>query len=170
MEQIEALYNEKRKQYISMMSNILHGDRSAAEDVVQEAFTRSLRFWDSFDEEKGKLQTWFNRILFNSLRDVQREMRGQPPPHEADFSVYDVFTNGNISDNPEFLDFISESIVQTENQKHRRILQLFFQLGYTSTEISQIEENVSTSNVTTVVDRFRRQLSEKLKWHTIILR
>ena len=36
MDQIEALYKDKRKQYISMMSGILQGDRAAAEDVVEE--------------------------------------------------------------------------------------------------------------------------------------
>ena len=165
MDQIDALYKDKRKQYISMMSGILQGDRAAAEDVVQEAFTRAIKFWKSYDEKRGKLATWFNRILFNSLRDVQKEMRGHPPSHDMDFSVQDVFTNSNLSDNPEFFNFVSESVGNVDNDYHKRILELFFLLGYTSTEISQIEEGATVSNVTTVVNRFRKQISVKLKWH-----
>lgn len=140
------------------MSHILRGDYAAAEDVVQEAFTRALTFYDSYDSTKGELTPWFNTILYNSLRDVQKEMRGQPSENIKDFCVEDMFAEYDLVNSPEKRLIISKHINLIKNEKHKRILELFFLLGYTSTEISQIENKVSVSNVTTVVSRFRERV------------
>jgi RNA polymerase sigma factor (sigma-70 family) len=43
------------------------GSHHAAEDVVQEAYTRAIRSYD--DERVLEFNPWFNTILANSLKD-----------------------------------------------------------------------------------------------------
>lgn len=44
-----------------------------AEDVVQEAFARALKYWGSFDPKRQELGAWFNSILNNALRQFMKE-------------------------------------------------------------------------------------------------
>lgn len=164
MKEITELYKSDRKKFVNIMSRILRGDYAGGEDIVQEAFTRAWQFQHSFDPKKGTLRVWFNKILFNALRDWQNQKRGQPTFTGEDFSAADVLPVHSFSRSPEFSKLIRQRIATHKNQKHRSVLELFFILGYTSTEISQIEEKVSVSNVTTIVSRFRDQLTEELKW------
>lgn len=158
MEELLNLYKNNRKNYINIMSHILRGDHAAAEDVVQEAFTRAVRFIDSYDEKRGKFSTWFTTILFNSLRDVQKEMKGQVTQPYKDISLEDIFGNDEILMSQDFRTFLRQKIAQQPNDQHQQVLELFFLSGYTSTEISQLMERVSVSNVTTIVSRFRISL------------
>lgn len=155
MKEIEQLYIESRKKYVNIMSSILRGDRAAAEDVVQEAFTRALYFHGTFNSDRGRLKAWFNTIMYNALRDIQREMRGYPSEDSANFSSEDVAHFMDFKEHPEKMLLLEHKINNVANPRHRRILELFFLLGYSAKEISQVEEKVSVSNVTTVVSRFR---------------
>ncbi len=91
MTQLEKLYRDNRKRYVNMMSRILRHDRAGGEDVVQEAFCRALKFYGSYDERRGKLETWFNTILFNSLRDNQRASKGSGQEESDKLSLENVF-------------------------------------------------------------------------------
>lgn len=155
MHEIEELYIRTHKSKIKLMGRILGGDYAAGEDVTQEAFCRAWKFYPSYDPNIGKLEAWFNSILFNSLRDYQREMKGEPSSQAKEISPEDVLMNISTD-----FTLIRKSIRQVRNKKHRRVLELFFIMGYTSTEISQIEEKVSISNVTTIVNRFKEELSD----------
>lgn len=161
MEQLIELYNKNRKAYVNIMSSILRGDRAAAEDVVQEAFTRAVRFIDNYNPERGKFSTWFTTILFNSLRDVQKEMRGHPTQPYKDVSLEDLFGNDEILASKDFRTFLRQKIQQQPNDQHQQVLEMFFLSGYTSTEISQLMPKMSVSNVTTIVSRFRIVLLEE---------
>lgn len=60
-----------RDRALRMAWRLVGGDAAAAEDVVQEAFTRAHRNLSRFREE-AKLSTWFHRILVNEARRHQR--------------------------------------------------------------------------------------------------
>jgi RNA polymerase sigma-70 factor, ECF subfamily len=76
---------------------LVGGDQAAAEDVVQEAFTRAHRNLGRFREE-AKLSTWFHRILLNEARrhlrwrwvrqrvaaDMPEHVRDPHPSHQGD--------------------------------------------------------------------------------------
>jgi RNA polymerase sigma factor (sigma-70 family) len=155
MHEIEEFYREIRDHKISLMRRILKGDHGAAEDVVHTAFERAWHFYPSYDSNRGTLHTWFNSILFSSLRDYQREMRGDCLRNSKELSPEDIIISPTIS--PALL---RRGILRTENQKHRRILELFFMLGYNSSQIASIEEGVTRTNVTTVVNRFKKELEK----------
>ena len=80
-------------------------------------------------------------------------MKGQPPTDSGDISCEDVLTSVRGKS-----ELIPQLIKTVESEKHRRVLELFFILGYSSKEISEIEERVSISNVTTIVGRFKEKL------------
>lgn len=161
MHELETLYREVHSPSVKMMSRILKGDWHGGEDVVQEAFARAWKFYPTFDPDKGKLRVWFNAILFNSLRDYQRDARIGPPTSVEEFSVEDVLQEMDISDFEEKREFISRRIEWVQNPYHREVLHLFFILGYTSTEISQIVSKTTPTNVTTIVNRFKERIKSE---------
>ena len=160
--QIEAFYVKNRNKLVNRISKRLGGDRASAEDVVQEAFARCLYFQHSYDPELGKLEVWFNKILYNALRDFQNESRAVIVVSDSNICVEEVLVH--FPKNRAVSKMIQEKIEDVRNEKHYQILRLFFVLGYSSKEISQIEDKVTVTNVTTVVKRFRDKLSEELKW------
>jgi len=46
-----------------------------AEDVVQEAFCRAMKYFDAFNPHKASFASWFATILNNCINDQQRIMR-----------------------------------------------------------------------------------------------
>ena len=65
------------------------GNRYNAEDAVQEAYTRALAYYKTFNPESGVFEKWFENILNNSVRNLNSEARSKgivnpdnidPPP------------------------------------------------------------------------------------------
>lgn len=155
MNKIEEIYLNGNRGHVKMMTRILNGDWAAAEDVVQEAYARALQYFPTYDPERGPIIPWFNRILFNSLRDIQREYKSRPTESSDDIGEEEVLNGVVLPDN------VVEIIQDVKNEKHQRILYLFYVLGYNSREITEIEDEVTQTNVTTVVSRFRDSFVEE---------
>jgi RNA polymerase sigma-70 factor (ECF subfamily) len=65
----------------------LASDRSAAEDIVQEAMVRAWKQIGSFDPERGRFTTWLYRIVVNLCIDDRR--RSKPEQMADDFDAAD---------------------------------------------------------------------------------
>src|SRR5690606_11219785 len=115
---------------LKLMTRILRGDIASAEDVVQEAYCRALRFWPMYDPDRGEIQPWFNRILFNALRDVQHQY------NKAVSTIVDGLDPAEVMATVKDKTNLSSQIAAVENEEHRHILELFFTYGYNSREIS----------------------------------
>ena len=152
---IEQYYRDNYKRKVKIVSFILRGDSHTAEDVVQEAFSKALQYSSSYDVNRGTVDKWFNSIMFNTLHRLQRDNKGVTVPVTDALSLEDIFSEKLLSESPDLRQYIESCIKKVENEKHRRILELFFVKGYTSLEIAQIEQRVTQTNVTTVVMRFR---------------
>lgn len=152
---IQQLYVENSQNQIKMMTRILRGDWAQAEDVVHEAYARALQYQDSYDPKRAKISTWFNKILFNALRDVQQEYNNRPQETTEEVSTEDL-------DMKEIDERVVQAINKVKNEKHQSVLWLFFVKGYNSKEISQIEDEVSQTNVTTIINRFKSEVCDKL--------
>lgn len=161
MKTIEDFYVDNYTRKVKLISRILRGDWATAEDIVQEAFARSLKFYPSYDSNRGSMDKWFNSIMFNCLHNSQQERNGVTQYTPDRISPEEVLEEVELSGTPDLSGYIAESIAQVKNLEHKRILELFFIMGYTSKEISQIEMKTSQTNVTTVVMRFRDKLKEK---------
>jgi RNA polymerase sigma-70 factor (ECF subfamily) len=75
----EALFASHGPRMKSLALNML-GNRSDAEDAVQEAFLRAYRSRASFRQD-ASLWTWVYRILLNTCRDIgrRRSSHGEAP-------------------------------------------------------------------------------------------
>jgi RNA polymerase sigma factor (sigma-70 family) len=155
---IETFYRKAYKDKVTIVSRILRGDRESAEDIVQEAFYRALKFKLSYDPEMGSLDKWFNSIMFNYLREHQKSQKNSPESGATCISAENILNELGIEKKRENQEQIDLAINSVKNLTHRRVLRLFFVLGYTSTEISQIELDISQTNVTTIVNRFKEGL------------
>lgn len=149
---IEEFYKQNYKRHVKTISRILRWNKDLAEDVVQEAYTKAFQYEDTYDPARGSFNTWFNRILFNTLRDTQNSFVHTVALHEGmegdDKSV-------------EYLLFIDGELRYVRNKKHKRVLELFYISGYSSSEIARLVNGVSQTNVTTICNRFKDSIREK---------
>jgi RNA polymerase sigma-70 factor (ECF subfamily) len=70
-ERFRALVESHRERAVRLAWRLLGGDRSAAEDVAQDAFLRAYRGLVRFREESS-LATWFYRILVRQAESHRR--------------------------------------------------------------------------------------------------
>lgn len=154
---IEKFYKDTYKVKVKMVARILGGDYSAAEDIVQESFIKAMNGINSYDHKKGTINAWFNGILFNTLRDWKRQNSSIISLSFKDVSVEDLLFEDLEFYNGETGVFLEKIFSKVPREVHKKILILYFVLGYTSKEISEIL-NVSQTNVTTIAARFREKL------------
>jgi len=133
------------------------GSHHNAEDVVQEAFTRALKYHRSFNPAITPFDTWFSRILENSLRTHTKERKAQG-------MVYDDRTDNLVTHTPNsflrrFLSEINEDINNLSDMK-KEVMNLSFFTGYTPTDISKIV-NINVGAIRVMIHRFREELRMK---------
>jgi RNA polymerase sigma-70 factor (ECF subfamily) len=77
---LAALYARHAQLVFSMLMRIV-GDRSAAEDLLQEAFLRAWQHAHTFDENRGTVRGWLVRIAHNLALNELRRQRRRPHTH-----------------------------------------------------------------------------------------
>jgi RNA polymerase sigma-70 factor (ECF subfamily) len=77
---------------LRMALRLVHGDRAAADDLVQEAFLQAWRAFDQF-ERGTNCRGWLFRILFNLSNRRNEQLRARPAPVSTD----DVPTSNVVS-------------------------------------------------------------------------
>lgn len=155
---IEDFYRAEYRNKVGLMTARCGGNRADGEDVVQEAFARAVRFSSTYNPELGPFDVWFNTILYNSLRDSKRAARGGVEVPTDGLSVGDLFEDTEKAAFFSKRQAIILEVGKISNEKHRDILLLFFEHGYTSREIEQFHPDCTQSSVTTIVNRFRKKI------------
>lgn len=143
----EELYRKQYKKQVGVIRRALKNHTLDPEDIVQEAYSRAIRYQASYKPKRASVETWFNYIMFNVLREYihkEKELNLEDyiDDSEALFLMMDTFY---------------AHLREVPLEKHKSILMLSLILGYSSTEISQVL-GVSVTNVTTVINRFRKEL------------
>lgn len=152
---IEELYRNHYSTYVRLMSKILKGDEDTAEDIIQESFMKAFSSFDQYDPEKGRLRTWFNKIMYSTLIDYKRKNKEIETKTPDNVAFCEVVYDLPLSQREGLDGLIDRQIDKVRNKKHRKVLHLFFVKGYNSKEIA-IHMSISQSNVTTIVTRFRQ--------------
>lgn len=126
-----------------------------AEDAVQDAYERAIRYFNSFDPDKSSFGAWFARILSNALKDQYAKTMGR---NEVEFEEDHV--DGVPCDRYESK-IVAEIAKLIENRRPHvsEILTLFFIKGYGAKDISRIVETNHIA-VNQIIFRFRRELEE----------
>lgn len=131
------------------------GSLEASEDIVQEAYYRALRYFDTYDKS-SKFETWFSRILKNALNHYKNVERGHP---------YEEFDEELV----EGIDFCGYNRVLLEqirneiysyNGETQEVLQLYFKWGYSPKEINQIVD-MKYKAIEQTIYRFKGFVREK---------
>ncbi len=88
-EAMRALYRTYSGELYGFALNAL-GERGAAEEVVQEVFTRAWRHAATYDVRRGSVRTWLYQIARHAIIDTRRRASVRPalalhaPEEEAD--------------------------------------------------------------------------------------
>ncbi|NOQ73261.1 MAG: sigma-70 family RNA polymerase sigma factor [Crocinitomix sp.] len=156
---IEEFYRNNFDKQVKKIRYII-GSHSSAEDVVQEAYRRAVKYQSSYREEMGELSTWFNSILYNSMKDWQTQDRDKgivKKPLSDDIVEELTYIVEN-----EHIGFIEKEIEGVLGDgRVQSVLYLWFILGYSAKEISQVVNSMSVTNVTTIATRFRKLIQKK---------
>jgi RNA polymerase sigma-70 factor, ECF subfamily len=76
-EALRALYRAYAGELLGFALNAL-GERGAAEEIVQEVFTRAWRHADRYDAARGSVRTWLYQIARHAIIDLRRRASARP--------------------------------------------------------------------------------------------
>lgn len=151
---LEELYRKNRKKYIALADRVVK-NKADAEDAVQEAFIKAIKYFDSFDENKGKLTSWFSFILWHCAIDILRK-KEKAEEDNIDFykNICDTIDYPSRIHNRVDIELINEaqpSIV------HQKIVYLYYLRQYTTNDISSITGETE-NNIRQICTRFRQRV------------
>ena len=133
------------------------GGKWAAEDVVQEAFSRALKYRNSFDETKQEFGGWFNGILNNSLREYKHKERLLGMSVEYTEEMDELTPLLEWEDN--LISAVKKDI-DGKSEQVRQALWLYLFRRYKPREIAQVVE-MSNTHIRTTVKEFKQEMRAK---------
>ena len=150
---IEDHYRKNRGGLIKTFRKILRSHH-LAEEVVQEAYTRALTYYNTFNKNSS-FDKWFSMILTNSMKDktAEERMHGQSLDDERDIEL------PHPGFNIVYLDQVRQFIEDQEGNV-RNILTFYFFNQMTSKEISEIVPE-KHDNVRKIIFDFRNRLRDR---------
>lgn len=152
---LSKFYEKEYNTYVKRIT-FRAGSPENAEDIVQEAFARALKYWSSFDPEKKELAAWFSSILNNSLKAFKKDELRYGMCEELDEEQIDGVTfDSSLSTRT-----IKEQIWQKPSNI-AEVLDLYYIKGYKPREIEEVLE-AESAFISRVVYNFREELKEKL--------
>ena len=152
---IETYYEENRKQLLKRVSG--RGIRQdLVEDVLQEAFTRALTFFHTFDKNRN-FGSWFNTILNNCIKDAKREDKMEGMVSSED--VAEPVTSEDLEFNSLLCERLEKELEGRAKQT-RDILYLYFNKNMKPAEIAQVVE-ANNKAVRMTIYRFKCEMREK---------
>lgn len=135
------------------------GDRSLAEDALQDTFVKAYQALDNFREESS-YKTWLTRIAINICKSIKRSawMRHVDRNKSLD--------NLPADDVPyELADDSVIRAVMALPERQRKVILLYFYQGFRVPEIAQIL-SLSVSTVSSQFQRGKARLKNDLKgWY-----
>ena len=145
---VEEHYKGNFKRMVNLYSGKF-GNSWEAEDVVQEGYSRAIKYFDSFDDTRS-IDKWINRIMYRSFIDYKNAER---PNYEL--VVEDV---EDLSYNPKDLERVVQ-FIHDQKDSIREVLRLYYIYGHGPLAISQIT-GMPQTNVSSITTRFRGTLIE----------
>jgi RNA polymerase sigma-70 factor (ECF subfamily) len=123
-----------------------------AEDVVQEAYCRALKYSKSYKPEFS-LEKWISQILNNALREHKNTEKGFST---VTFEEDDQEGVGCTGMSERTMDEVYR-IISTKALVQKEVLTYHFQQGYTAKEVSELTD-YTYANCHQIILRFRQEL------------
>lgn len=155
-----ALYRAHTPAMLAVVWRYLDGDRTDAEDVVQEAWIRASEKLSTFRWE-ASLRTWLVGIAINCARNRARNKRAT---QERDLDLAEVVDLPSESAASHVTSVDVERAVARLPEGYREVLLLHDVFGYTHDEIARmlgVESGTSKSQLSRARSSVRRWLQEK---------
>ena len=151
--QLEEFYIKNQPKLGNKLSHSA-GSVENAEDVVQEAFSLALKYWDSYDPKRYELGTWFGTILNNSLRLFKRNERSMGTYVELDEENAGSY---DLSDaDYDTVERIKSCIDEYEGD-HKQVLYLYFLKEYKPKEICAVVD-MKYKHIEVFIHRFKQEM------------
>lgn len=145
---IETYYRENYKDRIKFArKRVGNYNLALAEEAVQEAFTRALRYFPTYDE-KEDFDNWFGKILVNCINDLKR-IEGDSGVSREEFSNDYV---AEVAFNKEVV-----ALFEQETPRNKEILNMYFFYGYKSREVAEFI-HISHDSVRDIIRTFRKKV------------
>lgn len=151
---IEKHYNNNRDKLIKRMTFRTGSNFHAAEDIVQTAYERALRYVDSFDGDV--FDKWFSTIINNCLREFKNEEKGYAPIDEGAEEEAESMSCPHYS--AQIMKEIIE-LIETKSDTQIEVLKPYILHEYTAIDIARISE-IPYGTAHQVIQRFRNELKE----------
>ena len=152
---IENHYRENYKKHLKRMT-FRAGGLHQAEDIVQEAYARALKYYDS--TRIDEFDKWFSMVLNNSYNDYMRDEIGlsyldddDEPLGSIDCSILGGQTLTEIYD-----------LIATKSEAQIEVLTLHLRYGYSPTDISKQTE-YTYAMIHKMIQRFKKELEDLYK-------
>ena len=148
-----------KKSYLFLIKQLVARkiDCYDAEDIVQEAFLRSMVYFDSFDNKYCTYGQWFSGILNRCQKDFHRAEKVQGM--SVEIKDNHLMTNEDFGVNNKTVKEIEAEIGRMA-EKSRYICYLYFIRGHTPREISRIVDSKATV-VSDIVLQFKKRMLKK---------
>lgn len=133
------------------------GNFHNAEDIVQTAFERALKYSKACNSDVEK---WFSVILSNVFKDYQNTIKLGPvtKPLEDHLDDIEPIIPDNIG--PIIKREVSE-MVELELEPSKTVLKLHLDFGYTNGEIKDLMSGLTYRKVNNIIQIFRRKVIKR---------
>jgi RNA polymerase sigma-70 factor (ECF subfamily) len=161
---LSALYDRYSRTVFGVGVKLL-GDRSLAEELVQEVFLKVWRSSHTFDSSRGSFSTWLYRVTRNLASDSYRKRTRRVNP-VSDKDSYISATRDSSPGPQEIVDDswlswrISRALEELD-ASHREVIELAYYQGLSQREISR-RTGVALGTVKTRTSRALKRLREGL--------
>jgi RNA polymerase sigma-70 factor (ECF subfamily) len=132
----EALRDLYRAYAGELLGFALHalGEREAAEDIVQETFTRAWRHADRYDAGRGSVRTWLYQIARHAIIDARRRSAARPALAAGEHDVEG--EAGGPSIEQAMLGWQVAAALERLSPEHRQVVRLAHVRGMSVREIA----------------------------------
>lgn len=127
-----------------------------AEDIVQEAYTRALRYFNSYNGEI--FERWLNTIANNCLKEMRTVQMG----HAADEFIEEEADGTSCPSYPNHVMREVFELIDTKAPVQQDVLNLYFKYEYSAIDISRVTE-YSYAQCHKIIQRFKIELEHLYK-------
>ena len=121
-----------------------------AEDILQDAFIVAYNKGHLYDPLKGKVSSWFNRILYNTLWTTLKKKTISM----VNENVLDELEEPDFSELWGKIESVRQCISTVKIEQHRTVLDLFYIKGYRIKDIESIT-CLNPATIKSICRRFR---------------